>query len=73
MCGEACAAGRTPPPPPHPATKCAHTAINGRIPERCRVLDHDGLAAPGEFIRPGDVYINMQRPTNTRDPLPPVV
>ena len=45
----------------------------GRIPERCRVLDRDGLASPGEFIRPGDVYINMQRPVNTRDPLPPVV
>eukprot|EP00877_Chromochloris_zofingiensis_P003786 jgi/Chrzof1/13408/Cz07g31260.t1 len=39
-----------------------------RIPDRFRILDKDGLASPGEFIRPGDVYINMSRPTNTRDP-----
>jgi len=43
------------------------------VAERFKVLDRDGLASPGEFIRPGDVYINMQRPTNTRDPLPAVM
>ena len=51
----------------------AKSALTGRLPERLRVLDRDGLAAPGEFVRPGDVYINLQRPTNTRDALPPNV
>lgn len=49
----------------------AKSQVTQRVPDRFRVLDSDGLASPGEFIRPGDVYINMQRPTNTRDPLPP--
>jgi DNA-directed RNA polymerase III subunit RPC2 len=38
--------------------------------DRFAILDSDGLAAPGEFIKPGDVYLNIQRPTNTRDPPP---
>jgi len=38
-------------------------------PARYRLLDRDGLAAVGDYIAPGDVYINLQRPTNTRDPV----
>ena len=34
------------------------------------MLDADGLARPGESIRPGDVYVNLQRPLNTRDAVP---
>jgi len=33
------------------------------------ILDDDGLASPGLPIQVGDVYINKQIPTNTRDPL----
>ncbi|KAF7825950.1 DNA-directed RNA polymerase III subunit 2 isoform X1 [Senna tora] len=31
-----------------------------------QILDEDGLAAPGEIIRPNDIYINKQSPINTR-------
>jgi DNA-directed RNA polymerase III subunit RPC2 len=41
-------------------------AKNGRH----RLLDGDGIASVGERIRPGDVYVNKQSPSNTRDPLP---
>uniref|UniRef100_A0A2P2MN85 DNA-directed RNA polymerase n=1 Tax=Rhizophora mucronata TaxID=61149 RepID=A0A2P2MN85_RHIMU len=37
--------------------------------ERERVLDDDGLAAPGEIIRPGDIYINKESPIETRGQL----
>lgn len=37
---------------------------------RHRLLDKDGIAAVGERISPGDVYVNKQSPSNTRDPLP---
>jgi len=37
---------------------------------RFRLLDRDGIASVGDFILPGDVYVNLQRPTNTRDPIP---
>ncbi|CAK7336461.1 unnamed protein product [Dovyalis caffra] len=37
--------------------------------ERERVLDDDGLAAPGEIIRNGDIYINKEIPIETRGPL----
>ncbi|KAG6746546.1 hypothetical protein POTOM_048897 [Populus tomentosa] len=37
--------------------------------ERERVLDDDGLAAPGEIIRHGDIYINKESPIETRGPL----
>ncbi|KAF4400699.1 hypothetical protein G4B88_001254 [Cannabis sativa] len=33
---------------------------------RMQVLDDDGLAAPGEIIRPNDIYINKQSPKVTR-------
>ncbi|GLT95236.1 hypothetical protein SLE2022_129300 [Rubroshorea leprosula] len=36
--------------------------------EKMQILDDDGLAAPGEIIRPGDIYINKQSPINTRAP-----
>ncbi|KAE9446843.1 hypothetical protein C3L33_21268, partial [Rhododendron williamsianum] len=31
-----------------------------------QILDDDGLAAPGEIIRPHDIYINRQSPVATR-------
>ncbi|KAJ8761814.1 hypothetical protein K2173_004663 [Erythroxylum novogranatense] len=31
-----------------------------------KVLDDDGLAAPGEIICPGDIYINKEYPIETR-------
>ncbi|OAY53344.1 DNA-directed RNA polymerase III subunit 2 [Manihot esculenta] len=40
-----------------------------RTEERERVLDDDGLAAPGEIIRPGDIYINKESPVETRGQL----
>ncbi|XP_058110216.1 DNA-directed RNA polymerase III subunit 2 isoform X2 [Magnolia sinica] len=30
-----------------------------------QILDADGIAAPGEIIRPNDIYINRQTPINT--------
>jgi hypothetical protein len=33
------------------------------------ILDEDGIASPGLPITLGDVYINKQTPTNTRDHL----
>jgi hypothetical protein len=38
------------------------------LPPLCRfhLLDRDGLASVGSYINPGDVYVNLQRPTNTR-------
>ncbi|KAL5706643.1 DNA-directed RNA polymerase [Ranunculus cassubicifolius] len=38
----------------------------GRDAERMQLLDDDGLAAPGEIIRPQDIYINKQSPVNTK-------
>ena len=37
---------------------------------RHRLLDRDGIASVGTLINPGDVYVNKQSPSNTRDPLP---
>jgi len=37
---------------------------------RHKLLDGDGIASVGERIEPGDVYVNKQSPSNTRDPLP---
>lgn len=31
-----------------------------------QILDDDGIAAPGEIIRPHDVYINRQTPIDTK-------
>lgn len=31
-------------------------------------MDDDGVAAPGEIIRPNDIYINKQSPKVTREP-----
>ncbi|KAK7262597.1 hypothetical protein RJT34_30172 [Clitoria ternatea] len=33
---------------------------------REQILDDDGIAAPGEIIRPNDIYINKQSPIDTR-------
>ncbi|CAK9133675.1 unnamed protein product [Ilex paraguariensis] len=38
----------------------------GRDAEKMQILDDDGLAAPGEIIRPQDVYINKESPVVTR-------
>ncbi|CAF2142177.1 unnamed protein product [Brassica napus] len=35
--------------------------------EKMQILDDDGIAAPGEIIRPNDVYINKQIPVDTRN------
>ncbi|GAQ79190.1 DNA-directed RNA polymerase III subunit 2 [Klebsormidium nitens] len=35
--------------------------------QRYALLDADGIAAAGEMIRPGDVYVNKQSPKNTRE------
>ncbi|KAJ9190530.1 hypothetical protein P3X46_001718 [Hevea brasiliensis] len=40
-----------------------------RTEERERVLDDDGLASPGEIIRPNDIYINKESPVETRGQL----
>ncbi|XP_052171977.1 DNA-directed RNA polymerase III subunit 2 isoform X1 [Diospyros lotus] len=40
----------------------------GHDAERMQILDDDGLAAPGEIIRPHDIYINKQSPVVTRGP-----
>ncbi|KAF3619589.1 DNA-directed RNA polymerase III subunit RPC2 [Capsicum annuum] len=37
--------------------------------DRMQILDDDGLAAPGEIIRPHDIYINKESPTVTRTPV----
>mmetsp|Transcript_10383 Transcript_10383/g.31241 ORF Transcript_10383/g.31241 Transcript_10383/m.31241 type:complete len:1166 (-) Transcript_10383:34-3531(-) len=39
------------------------------LPAKFRLLDRDGIANVGDFINPGDIYLNMQRPLNTRDPV----
>jgi len=51
----------------HELFACATIACAGQKtpPARYRLLDRDGLAAVGDYISPGDVYINLQRPTNT--------
>ncbi|KAG8391080.1 hypothetical protein BUALT_Bualt01G0150600 [Buddleja alternifolia] len=37
--------------------------------ERMQILDDDGLAAPGQIIRPHDIYINKESPIVTRGPV----
>ncbi|KAI9138686.1 DNA-directed RNA polymerase [Paraphysoderma sedebokerense] len=50
-------------PPVDPATN--------KIPERFDILDRDGLAAPGEQVKQGQIYVNKQIPTGTTaDPTP---
>ncbi|RDX90000.1 DNA-directed RNA polymerase III subunit 2, partial [Mucuna pruriens] len=36
---------------------------------RLQALDDDGIAAPGEILRPNDIYINKQSPIDTRNPI----
>ena len=38
-----------------------------------KLLDDDGIAAPGSKIENGDVYINKQTPTQVRDPVSPTL
>eukprot|EP00899_Mesostigma_viride_P029397 jgi/Mesvir1/9642/Mv12138-RA.1 len=37
---------------------------------RFKILDRDGIVGVGEMITSGDVFVNKQTPSNTRDPLP---
>ena len=38
--------------------------------DRRGLLDADGVAAVGQLIQPGDIYVNKESPVNTRDPAP---
>lgn len=38
---------------------------------RHKLLDVDGIAAPGEIASPGEILINKLVPMSTKDPLPP--
>ncbi|XP_057807946.1 DNA-directed RNA polymerase III subunit 2-like [Salvia miltiorrhiza] len=40
---------------------------DGPDAEQTQILDDDGIAAPGEIIRPRDVYINKQSPIDTQN------
>lgn len=48
--------------PPRPAT--------GAGRDRRSLLDADGVAAVGQLIESGDVFVNKESPTNTRDAAP---
>ncbi|GLJ24758.1 hypothetical protein SUGI_0473260 [Cryptomeria japonica] len=37
------------------------------VDSRCQILDADGIAAPGEIIRPADVYINKESPISIKE------
>lgn len=50
---------------------CCVPAGQKMLPPKFRLLDRDGIAAVGDYILPGDIYLNIQRPTNTRDPIQP--
>lgn len=39
----------------------------GDLDSHMQILDADGIASPGEIIRPNDIYINKQSPINTKD------
>ncbi|KAL5799487.1 hypothetical protein ACOSQ4_032371 [Xanthoceras sorbifolium] len=39
--------------------------------ENMQILDDDGLAAPGEIIRPNDIYVNKESPLETAGPTKP--
>ncbi|XP_024402196.1 DNA-directed RNA polymerase III subunit 2 [Physcomitrium patens] len=38
-----------------------------QVVARQQLQDHDGIAAVGEMIRPGDIYVNKQSPIDTRN------
>ncbi|KAL1547602.1 DNA-directed RNA polymerase III subunit 2 [Salvia divinorum] len=39
---------------------------DGYDAEQTQILDDDGIASPGEIIRPRDIYINKQSPIDTK-------
>lgn len=41
--------------------------IDGKVPFKGAVLDDDGIAAPGERILPGQIYVNKQVPVAVGD------
>ncbi|XP_074347790.1 DNA-directed RNA polymerase III subunit 2-like [Apium graveolens] len=47
---------------------------DGKNADKMQILDEDGLASPGEIIRPRDIYIYKQSPQDTKniikDPIP---
>lgn len=45
------------------------TGPTGRMADKLKGLESDGLVSPGTILHSGDVVINMQRPINTRDVL----
>ena len=68
--GAIAAAGNDPAAVAAAAASAAASATNQRPPGRMRLLDADGIAAVGEVVRPGDVLLNKQSPTNTKDYAP---
>ncbi|XP_010536382.1 PREDICTED: DNA-directed RNA polymerase III subunit 2 [Tarenaya hassleriana] len=42
----------------------------GHDAEKMQILDDDGIATPGEIIRPNDIYFNKEVPIQTRGPVP---
>ncbi|PSC73428.1 DNA-directed RNA polymerase III subunit RPC2 [Micractinium conductrix] len=42
-------------------------APGAKVPGKFRLLDRDGIAAAGEVLSQGEVLVNKQVPTNTRD------
>ncbi|XP_059652045.1 DNA-directed RNA polymerase III subunit 2 [Cornus florida] len=41
---------------------------DGHDAEKMQILDDDGIAAPGEIIRPNDIYVNRESPKITKGP-----
>lgn len=46
-------------------------ALQSKATGRHKLLDVDGIAAPGEIASPGEILINKLVPMSTKDPLPP--
>eukprot|EP00879_Flechtneria_rotunda_P023706 GHRR01025097.1.p1 GENE.GHRR01025097.1~~GHRR01025097.1.p1 ORF type:complete len:385 (+),score=123.95 GHRR01025097.1:74-1156(+) len=62
----------------YPGAKTADRVVapmpgpSGRMPDRLRNLDSDGVVSPGTILQSGDVVINLQRPSVTRETGSPV-
>ncbi|KAG5106618.1 hypothetical protein JHK82_043588 [Glycine max] len=42
--------------------------LEEEMDKAAKILDDDGIAAPGEILRPYDIHINKQSPIDTRTP-----
>ena len=52
-------------------TRPAGPSLTGRAPsQKFKVLDPDGIVAPGEQLTQGECLVHKQTPLNTRDPVP---